>query len=179
MKTVIVMLVGFAAMLMWLAVARAATDDSIANLKIELAEAQSGVLLAQKSFHVTKEKTYSALAPADVARLESEESKYDSLLAHGGSSKELEAQKDVLVDIESHVMKSSWRDAIERARSNQIKALADLEQAKTRVRVAEEKNNQDDSSQAIQPENRTQNGSNFSIRSQRDSENHPPLPSSQ
>lgn len=73
----------------------------------------------------------------------------------------------------------SDQERVDDARNNLVKAQARLDQARTRLKVAKQKNENDDSSQAIQPENRTQNGSNFSIRSQRDSENHPPLPASQ
>lgn len=90
-----------------------------------------------------------------------------------------DAQKQVDQAQQKYNHAKTQDEPLDDSRSELAKARTRLDQAKSQLRVAQQKIKADDSSQAIQPENRTQNGSNFSIRSQRDSENHPPLPASQ
>ena len=93
----------------------------------------------------------------------------------GNGSKEIATQKDSLKQLDARAVKSSDdRDDVESARAKLVVAQSKLDVIKSRLR-----NGPDDSSQAIQPENRTQNGAGFSVRSERDAENHPPLPASQ
>jgi uncharacterized protein YcaQ len=177
MKRFIVMVAGVAASLFLSAAASA--DTSVSNLKQQVADAQKQVDQAQAQFDQAKEKAESGMSSSGKAEWRQAETKLESLMANGKVPEKISTQKDAVKEIESRVMKSSDREDVEDARNDLAKAQFRLDQAKTRMNVAKQKVNNDDSSQFTQPENRTQNGSNFSIRSQRDSENHPPLPASQ
>jgi len=163
MKIFIIMLAGLAALLSPALVR--ASDNSVPSLQKQVRQAQS-------NFDHAKEKAESGMTSSGKAEWERAQAKWDALLSQGADADKIASQKNMLTEIESRVMPSSDRESVDDARDV-------LAQAGNRLRVAQQKNSHDDSSQAIQPENRTQNGSNFSIRSQRDSENHPPLPSSQ
>jgi chromosome segregation ATPase len=89
-----------------------------------------------------------------------------------------DAQKQVDQAQQKYDHAKTQGESLDDSQKELARAHARLDQAKNQLHVAQQKIKADDSSQAIQPENRTQNGSNFSIRSQRDSENHPPLPAS-
>jgi hypothetical protein len=95
--------------------------------------------------------------------------------------KVISAEIDTLNQMESRLLKSSDHERMAQARNDLMEASAKVEHVLSQYNqaVRSSRTHHDDFSQATQPENRTQNGSNFSIRSQRDSENHPPLPSSQ
>jgi len=167
MKTLIVTAVGFAALLLFSTGVQAAAKTSISAL-------QKQVKQAQAELDQVKEKAEAGMASSDKSTWRQAEAKFESALASGKDQKTISAQRDLLKEIDSRVMKPSDRESVEDSRGNLVAAYTKLDQAKARLRGGS-----DDSSQAIQPENRTQNGSNFSIRSQRDSENHPPLPASQ
>jgi len=167
MKMLIIILAGIAATLFLSTAARAAANTSIASL-------QKQVKQAHAEFDQVKEKAEAGMSSSDKSTWRQAEAKFENALAEGKDQKTISAQRDQLKDLESRVMKPSDRESIEDSRDNLVAAYTQLDQAKARLRGGS-----DDSSQAIQPENRTQNGNNFSIRSQRDSENHPPLPASQ
>jgi hypothetical protein len=167
MKTFILMAAGIAASLFFSTTAPAAANTSISSL-------QKQVKQAQAEFDQVKEKAEVGMSSSDKSTWRQAETKFENVLAEGKDQKTISAQRDQLKELESRVMKPSDRESIEDSRDNLVQAYAKLNQAKAGMRGGS-----DDSSQATQPENRTQNGSNFSIRSQRDSENHPPLPTSQ
>jgi hypothetical protein len=167
MKTFIVMLAGLAIALLLPTVVQAAANTSISNL-------QKGVKHAQAKLDQVKEKGEAEMSSSDKSTWRQAETKFENALAQGKDQKTISAQMDVLKELDLGMMKPSDRQSIEDSRENLVQAYTKLNQAKARLRGGN-----DDSSQAIQPENRTQNGSNFSIRSQRDSESHPPLPASQ
>jgi len=178
MKTFIVIVTCIGASLFLSTAALASSDTSVSSLQKQVADAQKQVDQAQAVFDQAKEKAESGMSSSDKAEWRQAEAKFDNMVAEGKDPEKISAQKETLRSIESRVMKSSDRENVDDARNELVQAHAKLDQAKSRLRVAKQKNN-DDSSQFTQPENRTQNGSNFSIRSERDSENHPPLPTSQ
>jgi len=178
MKLFIVMVAGVAASLFLPMAAGASSDTSVSSLQEQVADAQKEVDHAQADLDQAKEKAESGMSSSDKAAWRPAEAKFESMVAGGKDPDKISDQRDALRELDSRAMKSPDREKVDDARDELAKAYATLNQAKTRLQVARQGNN-DDSSQATQPENRTQNGSNFSIRSQRDSENHPPLPASQ
>jgi len=175
MKTFIFMAAIFAALLFLATVAQAAANIPISTL-------QKQVKQAQAELDQAKEKAELGMSASDKAEWREVEKKFETMVAEGKDSKKISTQEKALMDLETRVITSSGsmegprsaRVNLDLAREQLVQAYAKLNVAKARLRGGS-----DDSSQAIQPENRTQNGSNFSIRSQRDSENHPPLPASQ
>ena len=167
MKIIIVGIAGIVALLFLATAAQAAANIPISTLQKQVKQAQADLDQA-------KEKAELGMSPSDKSTWRQAETKFENALAEGKDQDAISNQKDALKKLESRVMKSSDRESVENSRDNLVQAYAKLNLAKSRMRGGG-----DDSSQAIQPENRTQNGSNFSIRSQRDSENHPPLPASQ
>jgi hypothetical protein len=178
MKTFIVIVAGIAALLFLPTAAQASSDTSVSSLQKQVADAQKKVTQAQADLDQAKEKAESGMSSSDKSAWRPAEAKFESMVAAGKDSDKISDQRDTLRELESHAMKSSDREKVDDARSELVGAYATLNQAKTQLHATQQRNN-DDSSQFTQPENRTQNGSNFSIRSQRDSENHPPLPTSQ
>jgi hypothetical protein len=144
-----------------------------------VSDAQDRVDQAQADFDQAKSRALSSVSSSDKSAWKQAEAKYESMVAAGKDPKQISAQREVVEGIESHAMKSADQEKIDDARDQLTAARAKLAFAKAQASPPHQTISNDDSSQAIQPENRTQNGANFSIRSQRDSENHPPLPSSQ
>jgi len=157
----------------------ARADTSVSSLKSNVSDAQKQVDQAQSDFDQAKEKAESGMSSSGKSEWRSAEAKLERLIANSKDDDKISDQKNTVKEIESRVMKSSDRENLEDARNDLAKAQVRLDHAKSQLSVAQQKSSGDDSSQFTQPENRTQNGSNFSIRSQRDSENHPPLPTSQ
>ena len=152
-----------------------------------VSDAQDKVDQAQADLDKAKEKAELLLLSSDKSGWREAEMKFESMVEDDKDSKKIEAQEQMLKDLDTRVIKSSEslgearaaRSSLDLARDQFVWSYAMLNQAKTQGKPPHQTNRNDDSSQATQPENRTQNGANFSIRSQRDSENHPPLPSSQ
>jgi hypothetical protein len=168
MKTCTVIVAGLAASLFFTTAARASSDVSVSSLQKQVDQAKADLDQA-------KEKAESGMSSSGKAEWRPAEAKFETMVAQGGNPDKISAQGDTLREIESRLMKSSDRDEVDEARNKLARAGARLNEAKAKLRATQ---HGDDSSQAIQPENRTQNGANFSIRSERDSENHPPLPAS-
>jgi hypothetical protein len=140
----------------------------------QVSDAQKQVDKAKADLDDAKEKAEAGMAPSDKAEWQKAESKFENLVTSGNDSKQASAQKGSLKELDSRVVKSSDdRDAVEDARNKLVVAQTKLNVINSRLRNAP-----DDSSQATQPENRTQNGAGFRVRSERDAENHPPLPAS-
>jgi hypothetical protein len=141
-------------------------------------DAKRDVARAQANLDRAKEKAGDGMAPADRAGWQRAEASFETAAA--AKPKQVGDQKAAVEALERNKMKDGDREEVDAARDKLVGALARLDDAKTRLASdTRGTNNHDESSQAIQPENRTQNGYNFSIRSDRDSENHPPLPPSQ
>jgi hypothetical protein len=180
MKTFIVIVAGIAALVFFATAASASSGSSIAD-------AQKKVDKAQADLDKAKEKAELMMASSDKSKWREAEMKFESMVADDKDSKKIAAQEQMLKDLETRIITSSQspgearaaRVNLDLARDQFVGAYAKLALAKAQARPPHQTISNDDSSQAIQPENRTQNGSNFSIRSQRDSENHPPLPASQ
>ena len=143
-----------------------------------ISDAQKKVDQAQSDFDGARESVLSVMSSSDKGRWKQAEAKYEHLVAAGKDSGQIAAQKQAVMDIEKHTLAPPECESVDRARDVLIAARTKLALAKAEASPPHQTIGNDDSSQAIQPENRTQNGSNFSIRSQRDSENHPPLPTS-
>ena len=136
---------------------------------------QRDVDKAQANLDAAKEKAEAGLSSPNKVEWEQAEAKFESMVTSGKDAKQIAAQKDALKELDVRTLPSAAdRDNMENARSKFAVAQARLDVAKSRLR-----NGPDDSSQANQPEIRTENGSGFTIRSEREAENHPPLPSSQ
>jgi len=168
MKTLYFM-IGVALLALFVATSSRASVTTVAG-------AQKQVDIAQAKFDRAKENAEAGMLSSDKSSWRQAEAKFDNLISSGANPNKLSAPKAEVQEVESHAMKSSDRDSVDEARDNLVSAYTMLYQAKARVTPRPV---HDDSSQAIQQENRTQNGANFSIRSERDSENHQPLPSSQ
>ncbi len=179
MNAFIVVVATLAAILACTFAVAATSAESVSNLQAKVDDAKRDVSRAQTKFDQAREKACSTMSPTDKAQWQQAEAKFESALAVG-SDDQIEMRKAAVEGIESRVTKDGDRKEVDAARDKLIAAQARLNEAKTRLAAdTRGTNNHDESSQAIQPENRTQNGNNFSIRSQRDSENHPPLPASQ
>jgi hypothetical protein len=185
MKTFIVMVAGAAALL-FLSTAAEASGPSVSDLKSQVAAAQKQVDKAHADLDKAKENAEPMVTPSEKSEWYKAETKFENMVTGDKDSKKITAQEQMLKDLETRVITSSGsmdgprsaRVNLDMAREELVWAQGKLNQARTKLHLAQRKDN-DDSSQATQPENRTQNGSNFTIRSQRDSENHPPLPASQ
>ena len=169
MKAFIVMTAGIAALLFLTSTGWASS----------VSDAQDKVDQAQANFDGAKDSVLSIMSSSDKARWKQAEAKYEHLVEDGANSGQIAKQKQAVMDIEKHALAPAECDSVDRARDELTAARTKLALAKAEGKPPHQTISNDDSSQAIQPENRTQNGANFSIRSQRDSENHPPLPSSQ
>ena len=169
MKTFIVTAAGFASLLLLATTCYASS----------VSDAQDKVDQAQSDFDGAKASALSIMSSSDKTRWKQAEAKYESLVAAGKDSGEVASRKQAVMDIEKHVLAPPECESLDRARDELTAARAKLALAKAKASPPHQSIGNDDSSQAIQPENRTQNGANFTIRSERDSESHPPLPSSQ
>jgi len=163
-----------AALFLATALLASAGSTTSSSAQKQVSDAQKQVEKARANLDAAKEKAEAGMASSDTAEWQKAEAKFEGLVASGSGSKEIAAQKDSLKQLDARAVKSSDdRDDVENARAKLVVAQSKLDVIKSRLR-----NGPDDSSQANQPENRTQNGAGFSVRSERDAENHPPLPAS-
>jgi hypothetical protein len=177
MKASLVIIASFSALLFPITIAEASSESSLSALEKQVADTQKQVDQAQDDFDEAKDRAESQISSSNKTEWQQAEAKFDHMLATGADSKKISAQGEVLKELDSHMLNSSDREQIDDSRSRLVQAYARLYEARNRLSATQKRNN-DDSSQFTQPENRTTNGS-ITIRSERDSENHPPLPPSQ
>jgi hypothetical protein len=158
--------------------AQATSDTSISSLQTKVAHAQAQVDAAKNAFNAARDKALPGMSSADQAQWRDAETKFENLESSAAGSHGISAQKEAVEKIEEHGMKPDDRDRLDDARDKLAAAYTALNVAKAHAAERGVRNPNDDSSQANQPENHTQNGAGFSVRSERDAENHPPLPSS-
>jgi len=174
MKTVVMFSIA-ATLFLSAAVCTSAGTMTTSSAQKQVSDAQEQVVKAKADLDAARERAEASMASSDKMEWQKAEAKFESLVASGNDLKQIAAQKELLKELDSRVVKSSdAREDVENARSRLAVAQGKLDVIKSRMR-----NLPDNSSQAIQPENRTQNGNGFSVRSERDAENHPPLPASQ
>lgn len=176
MKISILIAAGVVASLLAPTDAHATSDTSISSLNTKVAHAQARLDAAKANFNKEKDKALAGMSSGDKARWEGAEAKFESLEDNAASSHTISAQKQAVEEIESRALKS--HDDLDSARNKMADAYTALNVAKARVAERGTRNPNDDSSQANQAQNVTQPFQNFSVRSERDAENHPPLPSS-
>jgi peptidoglycan hydrolase CwlO-like protein len=177
MKASIVMIACFSTLLFPTTIVQASSETSVSDLETQVTNAQKQVDQAQDDFDQAKVRATSQMPSSHKAEWQQAEAKFDHMMATGADSKKISTQGEVLRELESHLMNSSDREKIDDSRNRLIQAHVKLDEARSRLSATQKRNN-DDSSQFTQPENRTTNGS-ITIRSERDSENHPPLLPSQ
>jgi hypothetical protein len=172
-------LIIIAGQLLLAATAGASADTSVSDLQRRVDAMQKAAHFAQVDFDSAKDAACARMSMPDMTRWQQAEAKFDKLAASGGDPHKISGQEDAIESLESHMMKPADHADLDAKRRTLASRLSLLHQAQEQLADARRKDSQDESSQFTQPENRTQNGSNFSVRSERDAENHPPLPPSQ